>query len=100
MSGKGPIARRGALPVGSRTYRTIGPFNPATLPSGLRAEHSLKEGVWAMLKVSEGSLRFVWDDTEGGDVDLVAPSELLIPPLVMHHVEGEGPFRVTIAFHR
>jgi tellurite resistance-related uncharacterized protein len=100
MSGTGPIARRGALPAGSMPYRTIGPFNPATLPSGLRAQHSLKDGVWALLKVFEGSLRFVWDDAEGGIEYLVAPAELIIPPLAVHHVEETGPFRVTIAFHR
>ena len=100
MSGQAPAAPRGELPAGSQPYRTIGPFNSATLPAGLRAEHSLKEGVWAMLKLSEGSIRFVWDDSEGSIEDLVAPAELVIPPLAVHHVEENGPFRVTIAFHR
>ena len=53
-----------------------------------------------MLKLSEGSIRFVWDDSEGSIEDLVAPAELVIPPLAVHHVEENGPFRVTIAFHR
>lgn len=100
MSGPSPIAPRGTLPAGSQPYRTIGPFNPATLPAGLRGQHSLKEGVWAMLRLSEGSLRLVWDDPEGGMENLVAPAELVIPPLAVHHVEEDGPFRLTIAFHR
>jgi tellurite resistance-related uncharacterized protein len=96
----GPVARRAELPQGSTAYRTIGPFDARTLPAGLRAEHRLKEGTWGLLTLSEGSLRFVWDDEQGGSEELVAPAALVVPPQVLHHVEGEGPFSLTIAFHR
>jgi tellurite resistance-related uncharacterized protein len=100
MAGKGPIARRGELPLGSVAYRTIGPFGAQSLPTGLRAEHRLKEGTWGLLALNEGSLRFVWDDEQGGADELSAPATLVVPPQVPHHVEGEGPFALTIAFHR
>lgn len=96
----GPIAPRGELPLGSTAYRTIGPFGAQSLPAGLRAEHRLKEGTWGLLELVEGALRFVWDDLEGGAEELVAPARLVVPPEVLHHVEGEGPFALTIAFHR
>lgn len=92
--------RGGELPHGSVAYRTIGPFDAQTLPAGLRAEHRLKEGTWVLLELSEGTLRFVWDDEAGGAEDLVAPATLVVPPQVLHHVEGDGPFSLTIAFHR
>jgi tellurite methyltransferase len=95
-----PIAPRGELPSGVTAYRTIGPFDSATLPAGLRAEHRLKEGTWGLLTLSEGSLRFVWDDEQGGADQLTAPAQLVVPPGVLHHVEGEGPFALTIAFNR
>ena len=100
MSGAGPLAPRGSLPPGSRPYRTIGPFDQSTLPAGLRAEHRLKPGAWALLSLWDGQLRFVWDDEQGGAVDLEAPAALAVPPQVPHHIEGEGPFRFAIAFHR
>lgn len=96
----GPIEPRGELPLGCIVYRTIGPFDAQTLPTGLRSEHRLKEGTWGLLELSEGSLRFVWDDELGGSHDLVAPARVIVPPQVPHHVEGEGPFALTIAFHR
>jgi tellurite resistance-related uncharacterized protein len=88
------------LPAEAESYRTIGPFDAQSLPRGLRAEHSLKQGAWGLLALSEGSLRFVWDDDEGGAEDLAAPAELVVPPLVRHHVEGEGPFTLAITFYR
>jgi tellurite resistance-related uncharacterized protein len=100
MASEGPIARRGDLPLGSVAYRTIGPFGAQSLPTGLRAEHRLKEGTWGLIELSEGALHFVWDDAEGGADELRAPATLVVPPQVPHHVEGEGPFALTIAFHR
>jgi len=97
MSEAAPIAPRGSLPSGSATYRTIGPFGAETLPQGLRAEHRLKPGAWGLIDLTEGSLRFVWDDAQGGHEDLVAPAQLVVPLQVPHHVEGEGPFALTIA---
>ena len=93
-------APRGDLPPGSTAYRDIGPFDAQSLPAGLRAEHRLKEGTWGLLTLTAGSLRFVWDDEQGGAEELVAPVQLVVPPQVLHHVEGEGPFELTIAFHR
>lgn len=95
-----PIASRGELPLGSVVYRTIGPFGAQSLPTGLRAEHRLKEGTWGVLELSEGSLRFVWDDERGGADELTAPASFVVPSQVPHHVEGDGPFALTISFYR
>lgn len=92
------IAPRGAPPPGSQVYRTIGPFDEQTLPAGLRAEHRLKPGAWGRITLTEGAIRFVWDDREGGSHGLSAPAELIVPPQVLHHVEADGPFRLTIDF--
>ena len=100
MSGGAPAVPRGALPPGTEPYRTIGPFDARSLPQGLRREHQLKDGTWGLLVLSAGSLRFVWDDAAGGADDLAAPASLVVPPQVLHHVEGDGPFDLTIAFHR
>jgi tellurite resistance-related uncharacterized protein len=94
------MAPRGDLPFGSHAYRTIGPFDAESLPAGLRAEHRLKEGTFGVLELTQGSLRFVWDDGRGGTEALSAPARLVVPPQVPHHVESDGPFALTIAFYR
>ncbi len=94
-----PIADRGpALPAEAACYRRIGPFTPATLPSGLRSEHRLKQGVWGLVRLLEGSVTFVWDDAAAGSRDLSAPAEILVPPTVPHHLVGDGPFVIEIDF--
>jgi tellurite resistance-related uncharacterized protein len=100
MRGGGPIVSREALPPGSVAYRTIGPFDALSLPQGLRNQHQLKEGAWGLLVLSAGSLRFVWDDGAGGAEHMSAPASLVVPPQVLHHVEGDQPFELTITFYR
>jgi tellurite resistance-related uncharacterized protein len=99
MTGGGPIAPRGPLPQGSEAYRTIGPFDAASLPVGLRRTHDLKDGTWGRISLNAGSLVFVWEDEAGGRDELHAPAELIVPPQVPHHVEGDD-FRLFITFLR
>lgn len=94
------IVERGpSLPEGAPCYRRIGPFDAATIPAGLLRRHDLKPGVWGVLTIAAGRIRFCWDDEAGGS-RLLAPGDvLLIPPTVPHHLEREGPVRLSIAFH-
>lgn len=88
------------LPDKARPYRTIGPFDENSLPAGLRRTHALKEGSWGKLVLEEGALAFTWEDETGGSRQLTAPAELIVPPVVQHHVKPEGPIRLTITFYR
>ena len=97
MSGSGSLATEG-VPLAGAPYRTIGPFDADTLPAGLRTEHCLKAGTWGVVRLAEGSLSFVWDDGTGRTDPIRAPAEVTVPPRVPHHVEGAGPFNLTIAF--
>ena len=95
-----PVSSRGPLPAAARPYSTIGPFDAASLPKGLRAEHSLKPGTWGLLELTQGALRFVWNDEQGGADEIIAPAQFIVPPETLHHVEGAGPFDLTITFYR
>ena len=67
------IADRGpALPALAAPYRTIGPFDSDTIPAGLLRRHDLKPGVWGVLTVAFGTIRFCWDDEAGGERELAA----------------------------
>lgn len=90
--------REPALPEGAAPYRHLGPFDVDTIPKGLWREHNLKDGVWAVLSVEEGRIRFCWDDAEGGVLLLTQGQHLLVPPIVPHHLEADGPVIVRLSF--
>ena len=98
-AGSADGARHLELPAGAVCYRTIGPFDAASLPAGLRAAHRLKPGTWGLITLTSGAIRFLWDDDAGGICQLSAPAQFIIPPETPHHVESDGSFELTIGFH-
>ena len=92
--------RKYDLPAGVTCYWQSGRLDQGNLPAGLTREHRLKEGTWGMLTLRSGSIQFVWDDTEGGTVELAAPGRMVIPPTVPHHLVLGGPFKLEIEFYR
>ena len=81
------------------TYRELGPFDNDSLPKGLLAEHRLKPGSWGRLSILSGTIALVWDDT-GERAQLSAGTTALVPPVRPHHLEADGPFRLTLEFQR
>ena len=87
------------LPSDAQVYRRLGPFDVETIPAGLWRRHDLKAGVWGLLSVEAGSIRFCWDDVQGGTRILSTGDVLLVPPTVPHHLEREGAVTISLAFH-
>ena len=66
------VDRGPPLPAGAISYRRIGPFDADAIPTGLLRRHDLKPGVWGVLTIAAGRIRFCWDDDAGGS-HLLAP---------------------------
>ena len=87
-----------ALPAGLRPYQRTPIFTEDTIPAGLRRRHSTKPGVWGVIRVIEGRLRYRV---------LVPPAESILDPdhpgiaepTQPHEVEPMGAVRFFIEFH-
>lgn len=88
------------LPAGLTLQRTTPTFDETSTPKGLRAAHAVAEGVWGRLRVSVGSLGFVFEDTPDDVRTVGAGEHQLIPPGRLHHVVIDGPVRFAVEFHR
>lgn len=93
------VDRDPPLPAGAKSYRRIGPFDADAIPAGLLRRHDLKPGVWGVLTIAAGRIRFCWDDDRGGSRLLAPGDAMLIPPTVPHHLERDGRVSLSIAFH-
>ncbi len=79
-------------------YRSTEEFTEATLPEALRREHRTKPGVWAVIRVLEGTLRYTQIDppTE----QLLTPEQPgLVVPQARHFVTPLGPLRMRVEFY-
>lgn len=73
-------------------------FDENTLPAGLRREHRTKVGVWGVIRVLEGQLRYrVLDPVSETVLDLDHPGFVL--PDQPHLVEPIGAMRMRVDFY-
>jgi tellurite resistance-related uncharacterized protein len=92
-----------ALPPGLEPYRRTDSFTEATVPKGLLADHTTKDGAWALIHVAEGKLRYRVTDPRRAPLAVVltpdgAPG--VIEPTIRHHVEPIGAVRFHVEFWR
>ena len=79
-------------------YRSTPIFDENTLPAGLRKEHRTKAGVWAVIRLLEGRLRYRTVDPDSETI--LAPERPgLILPEQVHFVEPVGAVRLQIDFY-
>ena len=79
-------------------YKTTPIFNEQTLPTALRNAHNTKAGVWGIIRVLEGKVRYVIE--ESATETLLTPAlPGLVRPEQLHHVEPLGSMRMRVEFY-
>ena len=86
------------LPSDVRPYKKTAIFDEATMPAGLRRGHCTKPGVWGLIQVVDGRLRYRVLET-GAEAILAPEHPGVAQPAQMHEVEPLGPVRFFIEFH-
>jgi tellurite resistance-related uncharacterized protein len=79
-------------------YRTTPVFDQDSLPDALRRAHDTKAGIWGVIRVLEGELRYVI--AESGREEILTPDRPgLVVPRQLHFVEPLGPMRMQVEFY-
>ncbi len=79
-------------------YRSTPVFDETTLPEALKREHRTKDGVWGVIRVLEGELKFVL--AESGTETILTPDRPgLVQPQQTHRVEPLSRLRMQIHFY-
>jgi tellurite resistance-related uncharacterized protein len=89
----------GGLPAGMAPYRRTPVFDQDTIPAALRREHRTASGVWGLITVVEGRLRFRTPHLPAETV-LVPGEPMAVAPGQPHEVESDGPVRFFVEFYR
>jgi tellurite resistance-related uncharacterized protein len=88
------------LPEGFAAYKRTPEFDEASIPLGLQKNHSTKAGVWGVIHVLSGRLRYHLDGLDGRELVLDPGNPGIVLPEVLHHVAADGPVRFFVEFHR
>jgi tellurite resistance-related uncharacterized protein len=103
MTFPGPTDAPLELPANLVLLRSTPVFTADTVPAGLRANHSTKEGSWGRLRILSGQLRYeLCDPRRPPKTTILTPHSALaiIEPTILHRVEPVGPVEFTVEFWR
>lgn len=92
-----------ALPNGLELVRTTDEFNSTSTPKGLLRAHRVATGVWGLLRVKQGTVTFVFEETAAKPAESIlvsAGEDLVIPPQIAHHVAPDSEAVFCVEFHQ
>lgn len=90
-------------PRGLIGYKRTPDFTETSIPAGLLAEHSTKQGVWGLIHVEEGTLRYrITDPRRASSEHILTPNDApgVVEPTILHRVDAMGPVRFHVEFMR
>jgi tellurite resistance-related uncharacterized protein len=87
------------LPSGLVAYRRTPVFDQDTIPAGLRCEHRTASGIWGLITVIEGRLRFR-SLRPISETVLTPGTPVAVAPEQPHEVAPDGPVRFFVEFYR
>lgn len=88
---------------GLEPYKRTATFTEETVPAALLGEHSTKAGVWGLIHVVSGHLRYrIVDPRREASEQLLTPQSEpgLIVPTLLHRVEPLGNVEFFVEFWR
>ena len=89
------------LPEGLEPYKRTAAFTETTVPAALLGDHSTKNGVWGLIHVEEGTLRYLVTDPRRASTERIltpASEPGIVEPTILHRVEPVGPVRFHVEF--
>lgn len=91
------------IPEGLESYKRTPTFTETSMPAGLLGEHSTKDGVWGLIQVEAGKLRYtVTDPRRDRSERTLTPKDAagVVEPTILHRVEPLGEVRFHLQFLR
>ena len=88
-----------ALPTNARAYKHTPTFTNKSVPQALTREHATKAGVWAVVEVTSGQLRYC-EPEYGIDAVLDETIVAVAGPEMVHRVTPIGEVAFFVTFWR
>lgn len=89
------------LPEGLEPYKRTATFTETTVPAALLSDHSTKRGVWGLIHVEAGTLRYLVTDPRRAPTERILAPESepgIVEPTILHRVEPIGAVQFHVEF--
>ena len=88
------------LPADFAPYKETPLFDAESLPAALQARHETRAGVWALIQVAEGRVRYRIHAPFDSEEELAPGTPGVVLPEVPHQLELLGPVALRVEFWR
>jgi len=88
------------MPAGHAPYKRTRELDQLSIPDALRKQHSTKPGVWGVIHVLDGRLRYIIEPPLEREQLLDRERPGVVVPEVLHRVVPDGEVRFFVEFHR
>ena len=92
------LCDRQEIPNGYAPYRRTPLFTNESIPKGLRSRHTTKKGVWGIIHVRSGSLRYRIHDPYNTETILGFDRQGVVLPEVEHEIEPIDNVKFFVEF--
>lgn len=87
-----------ALPENLKAYKRTPLFTQDTIPNALLSKHNTKAGVWGLICIEEGELKYQIEDKENYILSRSCPG--VVEPEVFHSVCPQGQVSFYVEFYK
>jgi tellurite methyltransferase len=94
------LCDRFEMPAGHAPYKRTRELDEHSVPPGLLKDHSTARGVWGVIHVIAGRLRYIVEPPLAGEHVLDETHPGVVVAEVLHRVAPEGHVRFFVEFHR
>ena len=94
------LCDRFEMPAGYVAYQRTRELDQDSIPNGLRKDHSTKAGIWGLIHVLAGRLRYIVESPLASEHLLDHARHGVIVPEVLHRVIPDGDVRFFVEFYR
>lgn len=92
------LCDRQEMPQGYAPYRRTPIFTQDSIPPGLRSRHSTKSGIWGLIHIQHGNLRYIVHEPYNTETMLDSTRLGVVLPNVEHRVEPNGAVDFFVEF--
>ena len=92
-----------SLPDGTVFQRRTADFTADSVPAALLKDHDTKAGTWALIRVTEGALRYgITDERRPASSTVLTPDGApgIVEPTILHHIAPIGEVVFHFEFRR
>lgn len=94
------LCDRFELPAGFAAYKHTPEFDEGSIPAALQKDHTTKPGVWGVIRVITGQLRYIVEPPLARELVLDPEHRGIVVPEVLHRVSPIGQVRFFVEFYR